>query len=82
MTELHCDAYVDGAWVRGPRRFAVTDPFDGALVAEVTDADEAMADAAVAAAARAFPVWRRRPAPERGRLLGQLAARMIADEQR
>jgi succinate-semialdehyde dehydrogenase/glutarate-semialdehyde dehydrogenase len=82
MTELHRDAYVDGAWVAGPRRFAVRDPFDGELLAEVTAADEVLVDAAVAAAARAFAAWRREPAPARGRLLGQLAARMLADEAR
>lgn len=76
------DAYIDGAWVAGTARFAVTDPFDDTLIAEVTDADEPMVDAAVAAAVRAFPGWRRRPGPERGKLLGQLAARMLADERR
>jgi succinate-semialdehyde dehydrogenase/glutarate-semialdehyde dehydrogenase len=82
MTELHREAYIDGAWVAGPRTFEVRDPFDGALIAEVAAADEAMADAAVAAAARAFPAWRAQPAPARGRLLGQLAARMLAAEAR
>ncbi len=82
MSELHRDAYVDGQWVTGARRFAVVDPFDGATIAEVTAADEALVDAAVAAAARAFATWRREPAPARGRLLGQLAARMLADEPR
>jgi succinate-semialdehyde dehydrogenase/glutarate-semialdehyde dehydrogenase len=82
MTELHREAYIDGAWARGPRTFEVRDPFDGARIAEVAAADEAMVDAAVAAAARAFPAWRAQPAPVRGRLLGQLAARMLADEGR
>jgi succinate-semialdehyde dehydrogenase/glutarate-semialdehyde dehydrogenase len=82
MTELHRDAYVDGAWAAGARRFPVHDPFDGSLIAEVTAADEDLVDAAVAAAARAFKTWRAEPAPARGRLLGQLAARMLADEQR
>jgi succinate-semialdehyde dehydrogenase/glutarate-semialdehyde dehydrogenase len=76
------DAFIDGAWQPGPRRFPVRDPFDDALVAEVTDCDDAMIDAAVAAAARAFGPWSRRAAPERGKLLGQLAARMLADERR
>ncbi len=82
MIEIKRDAYIDGHWVAGAARFAVTDPFDDALIAEVTDADEAMVDAAVDAAARAFGPWKRRPAFERGRLLGQLAARMLADERR
>ncbi|HEX5059767.1 MAG TPA: NAD-dependent succinate-semialdehyde dehydrogenase, partial [Kofleriaceae bacterium] len=76
------DAYIDGAWHGGPRRFAVRDPFDDTVVAEVADCDDTLIDAAVAAAARAFPDWRRRPSGERGKLLGQLAARMLADEQR
>lgn len=82
MSEIKRDAFVDGRWVAGDQRFAVTDPFDDAVVAEVTDGDEALVDTAVAAAARAFGPWARRPAPERGRLLGQLGARMLADERR
>lgn len=58
------------------------DPFDGAPIAEVAAADEAMVDAAVGAAACAFLAWRAQPAPARGRLLGRLAARMLADEER
>src|SRR5262245_11934907 len=76
------DAWIDGAWHPGPRRFAVCDPYDDSVVAEVADCDDTLIDAAVAGAARAFGAWRRRPAPERGKLLGQLAARMLADEQR
>jgi succinate-semialdehyde dehydrogenase/glutarate-semialdehyde dehydrogenase len=66
----------------GTRRFAVTDPFDGAHLAEVTDCDLDLVDAAIDAAARAFPAWKRRPGPERGRFLAQLAHRMLADERR
>ncbi|HEU4611893.1 MAG TPA: NAD-dependent succinate-semialdehyde dehydrogenase [Kofleriaceae bacterium] len=80
--ELARDAYIDGAWQTAARRFAVHDPYDGALVAEVADCDDAQIEAAIAAAARAFPAWKRRPGPERGKLLAQLAARMSADERR
>src|SRR5262245_7730903 len=76
MSDVARDAFVDGRWVAGSRRFAARDPFDGALVAEVTDADDALIDAAVAAAARAFASWRAKPAPERGALLHACAARM------
>jgi succinate-semialdehyde dehydrogenase / glutarate-semialdehyde dehydrogenase len=76
------DAYIDGAWQAGPRRFAVRDPYDDAVVAEVADCDDALVDGAIAAASRAFPAWRARPAALRGKLLGQLAARMLADERR
>ncbi len=83
MSELPpCDAFVDCRWVTGSQKFRVTDPYDDALIAEVTDSNEALVDAAVEAAARAFPGWKRRPGPERGRLLGQLAARMLSAERR
>lgn len=80
--ELARDAFIDGAWHGGPSRFAVRDPFDDTTIAEVTDCDDTLIDAAVAAAARAFPAWKRRPAPERGRMLRQLGERMLADERR
>jgi succinate-semialdehyde dehydrogenase / glutarate-semialdehyde dehydrogenase len=80
--DLARDAFVDGTWHGGSGRFVVRDPFDDAVVAEVADCDDTLIDAAVAAAARAFGAWRRRPAPERGRLLGQLAQRMLSDERR
>jgi succinate-semialdehyde dehydrogenase/glutarate-semialdehyde dehydrogenase len=76
------DAFIDGAWHGGPRRFAVRDPFDDAMVAEVADCDDTLIDTAVAAAMRAFGAWRQRPAGERGKLLGQLSAKMLADERR
>jgi succinate-semialdehyde dehydrogenase/glutarate-semialdehyde dehydrogenase len=82
QVELANDAYVDGKWVPGARRFAVRDPFDDTVIAEVTAGDEALADAAVAAAERAFPAWRAKAASERGKLLGALAARMLADIDR
>ncbi len=76
------DAYVDGTWRADARRFAVRDPFDNAIVAEVTDADDGLVDAAVDAAGRAFPAWRARPAGERGALLEAMARAMLADEAR
>jgi len=78
--EPRTEAYVDGAWQAGARRFPVHDPFDGSVVANVTDADDALIDQAVAAAARAFPAWAATPAIERGSLLGRMAERMLAAE--
>jgi succinate-semialdehyde dehydrogenase/glutarate-semialdehyde dehydrogenase len=75
-------AYVDGHWVDQAQHFEVRDPFDGAVIAEVTDASDALVDAAVDAAARAFTTWKTRPGPERGKLLAKLAQRMLADEAR
>jgi succinate-semialdehyde dehydrogenase / glutarate-semialdehyde dehydrogenase len=75
-------AYVDGRWIDQAQHFDVRDPYDGALIAEVTDSDDALVDTAIAAAARAFGAWRSRPGPERGKLLAQVAQRMLADEAR
>ncbi|HET9623361.1 MAG TPA: NAD-dependent succinate-semialdehyde dehydrogenase [Kofleriaceae bacterium] len=75
-------AYVDGHWVDRDTHFDVRDPYDGALIAEVTDSDDALVDQAIDAAARAFPAWRDQPGPARGKLLAQVAQRMLADEAR
>ena len=80
--QLARHAFIDGQWVTGSRQFAVRDPFDDAIVAEVTDCGDAEIDAAIDAAARAFGAWRKKPAPERGKLLAQLAAAMLKDERR
>jgi succinate-semialdehyde dehydrogenase/glutarate-semialdehyde dehydrogenase len=66
---LKSSALIDGRWVSGSRRFAVIDPATGATLAEVANlgADEAVL--AIAAAHRAWPAWRAKPAKERGAIL-------------
>lgn len=81
MSDIKRDAFIGGRWVAGDNRFAVTDPFDDAVIAEVTEADAAMVDAAVAAAVSAFATWKRTPGPARGALLRKLADKMLADER-
>jgi acyl-CoA reductase-like NAD-dependent aldehyde dehydrogenase len=54
-------------------RLDVLNPATGAAVTTIPAGTAADVDAAVAAATRAFPGWRRVPAAERGRLLGVLA---------
>ena len=76
------DAFIDGRWVSGSARFVVRDPYDDALVAEVTNCGDAEIDAAIDAATRAFAAWRAKPGPDRGRLLSKLAAAMLSDERR
>jgi aminomuconate-semialdehyde/2-hydroxymuconate-6-semialdehyde dehydrogenase len=55
------------------KTLADVDPSTGEVIAEIADSDRADVDAAVSAAARAFPSWRRTPAEERSRLLMRLA---------
>ena len=75
------DAFVDGSWHHSHRRFAVRDPFDGAVIADCADCDDALIDRAIDAAVRAFPAWKRRPGIERGKLLEDVSRRMLADER-
>ncbi|HET8791858.1 MAG TPA: aldehyde dehydrogenase family protein, partial [Modicisalibacter sp.] len=58
-------AYIDGEWRDAERRFAVTDPASGEVLAEVPDLGADDARDAIAAAEAAWPAWRKRPAKER-----------------
>ena len=65
------ELYIDGKWRSGSggRRFPVTDPADGTVIAEFAAASEADCTEAVAAAERAFPAWAATPARERSEIL-------------
>jgi len=68
---LRADAYVDGAWTAAGagQRFAVTNPANGEILAEVADLDAADARAAIEAAAAALPAWSARTAKDRAGVL-------------
>jgi succinate-semialdehyde dehydrogenase / glutarate-semialdehyde dehydrogenase len=66
---LKVDALVDGQWVGGAARFAVTDPATGLKLADVANLGARDAEAAVAAANRAWPAWRGKTAKERAAIL-------------
>ena len=66
---LRSDSYIDGEWIGGGKRFAVTNPADGKTVVEVPDHGEQQATSAVEAAHRALPDWRARTAEDRAELL-------------
>ncbi|WP_334174552.1 NAD-dependent succinate-semialdehyde dehydrogenase [Pseudoxanthobacter sp.] len=72
--------YIDGAWLDGTGRFPVFNPADGSVVAEVADATAAHAEAALAAADRAQPGWRRLPPRRRADLLHAAHRLMCARE--
>ncbi len=63
------DAFIGGEWCGADKRFAVTNPANGELLAEVPDLDADGARAAVAAAEAAGPGWKKRTAKERATLL-------------
>jgi len=62
-------------------RIPVTNPHDNSILAEVSEARPADIDRAVEAARKAFPVWSRMGAAERGRLLAKLADAIEADSE-
>jgi succinate-semialdehyde dehydrogenase/glutarate-semialdehyde dehydrogenase len=66
---LKTDALINGQWVPGASRFAVTDPATGAHLADVANLGPADAEAAIAAANAAWPAWRSKTAKERSIIL-------------
>lgn len=66
---LRTDSYVNGAWTAGEDRFAVTNPADRSVLAEVADVGEAGARKAVDAADQAFQSWKKTSVYERARLI-------------
>jgi succinate-semialdehyde dehydrogenase / glutarate-semialdehyde dehydrogenase len=68
-TALRTDAYINGEWAGGAKRFAVHNPANQQVIAEVPDLGAAEAEDAVAAAHAAFPAWAAKTAAERARLM-------------
>lgn len=68
-TLLKTDAFVDGKWVAGKSRFAVTDPASGRHLADVANLGPKDAETAIAAANKAWPAWRALTAKERSSIL-------------
>ena len=66
---IKTDALIDGEWVASGARFRVDDPATGERLADVANLGAADADAAIAAAARAWPAWRSLTAKARGAIL-------------
>src|SRR5258708_16976471 len=70
--------FVDGWWLEDGEIIAVRSPFDGSVVGRVTQARREHAEAAIAAAVKAFGTTRRLPAFERQRVL-RCVAQAIAE---
>ncbi|MFW5641585.1 MAG: aldehyde dehydrogenase family protein, partial [Roseicyclus sp.] len=65
--------FIDGAFTAPGQTFASKNPADGSVLAEITQGTQADVDAAVVAAARAFPKWAKLPDHARARYLYALA---------
>jgi succinate-semialdehyde dehydrogenase/glutarate-semialdehyde dehydrogenase len=79
-TLLKTDALVNGQWVSGSSRFAVTDPATGAHLADVTNLGPTDAEAAIAAANAAWPAWRSKTAKERSTILRKWFDLLMANQ--
>ena len=66
---LRTESLINGAWVGSGRRFSVTNPATGELIAEVVDCGEAETRLAIEAASAALPSWKGRLAKERSEIL-------------
>jgi succinate-semialdehyde dehydrogenase / glutarate-semialdehyde dehydrogenase len=79
---LRRQAYVDGKWVDADSgaTFPVTNPATGDVVADVPRMGTAETRRALAAAERALPDWKHRPAKERAHVLRRLADLMLEHE--
>jgi len=73
--DIQTKLFIDGEFVDAADGAAMTtlNPHDNSTICEIAEGGEADIDAAVDAAARAFPAWRDRAAAERGHLLLKLA---------
>ena len=74
---LETRAYVAGEWTAGAKRFAVHNPANGAVVAEVADVGVEGARAAIDAASARVRAWAARTAKERGAILKAWAKLML-----
>lgn len=77
---LKLDALIDGQWVAGKSRFAVTDPATGKHLADVANLGASDAEAAIAAANKAWPQWRALTAKERSIILRKWYDLLMANQ--
>ena len=67
--DIKNQAYINGQWIEKENQFAVHNPFDGSVIAKVSDCDRMDARKAVDAAHDAFKIWSKFTAGKRSRIL-------------
>lgn len=78
---LKTDALIDGEWIKGASRFDVHDPATGLKLADVANLGSAEAEAAIAAADKAWPAWRGKTAKERSIILRKWYDLLMAHQE-
>jgi acyl-CoA reductase-like NAD-dependent aldehyde dehydrogenase len=66
--------FMDGRWIEDGDLVEIRAPYDGGIIGRVVQARREHAEAAIAAAVKAFGTTRRLPAFERQRVLRQISA--------
>src|SRR5690606_12623733 len=76
-------SYIDGAWVHAPddSAFAVDNPANGQVIAQVSNMSVADTEHAIAAANKAFRPWRARTGKERADILRRLLDLIISNAE-
>src|SRR6187431_2773860 len=69
MSSIPCPDYIDGEWRTTAGGTPVFNPSTGDVIAECPAGGAAEVNAAVEAAAAAFPAWRETPVVERARVM-------------
>ncbi len=80
--EIRSDAYIDGQWRTGAKRFKVYNPANQDAIAEVPDLGAAETEQAIDAAHAAFPGWAAKSAKERAQIMRAWFDLMMADIDR
>src|SRR4030095_5354024 len=79
---LKTQAFIDGTWrsSTGGAQFSVTNPADGLTIAQVANCDATDAKAAIDAAQRAWPAWRKLLAKERAAIMRRWFDLILANQ--
>ena len=75
---LRTQAYIDGKWIEGASTFKVHNPANGELIASVPNLGTKETQAAIDAAARAFPAWSAKTGKERAAVMRKWFDLLIA----
>ncbi|MBV8634270.1 MAG: NAD-dependent succinate-semialdehyde dehydrogenase, partial [Burkholderiaceae bacterium] len=75
---LRMQAFVDGKWVTGAASFKVHNPANGEFIASVPNLGAAETQAAIDAAAKAFPAWSAKTGKERAAVMRKWFDLLIA----
>ena len=76
---IRADLYINGEWIGTPNRHPVHDPSDNSVIAEIAVAGDTEIDAALDAAANAFPTFAKMAPRVRGEILRKAFEIMIAE---